>query len=122
MNKISSTELVLLKICLEKGEASAREVYEETLKERKRSYTTIKSLLDRMVTRDFLRCRKDGVVCIYSPTVTESQAVGKAIDEFAKSILGGTITPLFTYFAKSKKIKPEELEQLKKLIDEKEER
>jgi predicted transcriptional regulator len=122
MNKITSKELELLKICIEKERASAREIYEESLKERKRSYTTIKTLLDRMVDRGFLRRQMDGNAYIYTPTVTESQAVGKAIDEFVKSMLGNTVFPLFSYFAQKKKMKKEDLEEIRKLIDKAEEK
>jgi predicted transcriptional regulator len=93
-------------------------VYDESLKERKRSYNTVKTLLDRMVERQFLNRRKDGIICIYKPKVTESQAVGRAIDDFVKNMLGGTFLPLFTYFVKKKKIKEKELNELKQLIEE----
>jgi predicted transcriptional regulator len=116
--RITAIELELLKIVLDKGEASAREVYDESLKERKRSYNTVKTLLDRMVERQFLNRRKDGIICIYKPKVTESQAVGRAIDDFVKNMLGGTFLPLFTYFVKKKKIKEKELNELKQLIEE----
>jgi len=116
--RITAIELELLKIVLDKGEASAREVYDESLKTRKRSYNTVKTLLDRMVERQFLNRRKDGIICIYRPKVTESQAVGRAIDDFVKNMLGGTFLPLFTYFVKKKKIKEKELVELKQLIEE----
>jgi len=114
--RITAIELELLKIVLSKGEASARVVYDESLKERKRSYNTVKTLLDRMVERQFLNRKKDGIVCIYRSKVTEAQAVSRAIDDFVKNMLGGSFLPLFTYFVKKKKIKEKELNELKQLI------
>jgi BlaI family transcriptional regulator, penicillinase repressor len=117
MNKITFKELELLKICINKKEASVRDIYEESLKKTKRSYTTIKTLLDRMVGRGFLKRRLDGLSYLYSATVTENLAVDKAIDWFVKNMLEDTMLPLFTYFVKRKKIKKEELDALRKLID-----
>ena len=121
MKKITSKELELLKICIEFKKASARDIYDESLKATKRSYTTIKTLLDRMVDRGFLTRQMDGVAYLYTPTVTESQAVGKAIEEFVKSMLGNTVFPLFSYFAQNKKMKKEDVEEIRKLIEKAEE-
>ena len=57
---LSKTELILMNICWKKGTASARDIFEETLKEKKRGYQTIKTMLDRMVSKGYLGRDKFG--------------------------------------------------------------
>ena len=121
MKKFTVAELYLIKICCEKGEATAREIWEQSLKDRERSYMTIKTLLDRMVEKGFLTRRKIGPVGLYTPTITGPQVISGAIDDFVKNVLDDTVSPLFTYYIKTKKMNRDEMSELKKMIDEAEE-
>ena len=46
---LSKTEWGIMRICWEKGQSTARVIYDETLKEKKRSYQAVKTMLDRLV-------------------------------------------------------------------------
>ncbi|MFC1573965.1 BlaI/MecI/CopY family transcriptional regulator, partial [Candidatus Latescibacterota bacterium] len=61
-NELSKTEWSLMNICWKKGKVSAREIYEETLKEKQRGYQTVKTMLDRMVGKGFLEREKFGPI------------------------------------------------------------
>ena len=120
-SNLSTTEWFLMKICWEKGQASARIIYEETLKVKKRGYQTVKTMLDRMVAKGYLEREKFGPIWLYKPAVSRSKVIAREIEKFANTVLDNTFAPLFVHLAKKEKLTKEEIETLKKLIEEYEE-
>ena len=118
---LSKTEWLLMNICWKKGQASAREIYEETLRDKKRGYQTVKTMLDRMVAKGYLAREKFGPIWLYKPTVSRKQALGREIESFVNTVLDKTFAPLFAHLAKKEKLSREEIDALKKLIEEYEE-
>ena len=118
--KLTEVEWELMKICWEKGKSTARVIYEETLKDKERGYQTIKTMLDRLVEKEYLRRERFGPLWLYETTISQQKATSSAIDTFVQNVLDGAVAPLFAHFAKSKKLKKEEIAQLKELIDKKE--
>lgn len=118
---LSKTEWNIMNICWKKGQASARVVYEETLREKQRSYQTVKTMLDRLAEKGYLRREKFGPIWLFTPAVPRSAVLAREIETFVGTVLDHTLTPLFVHFAKKEKLSREELEELRKLIEEKEE-
>lgn len=116
---LSNTEWSIMKICWKKGEATARMIYEESLKEKKRSYQAVKTMLDRMVDKGYLSRKKFGPIWLYKPTESRTKVLGKAIENFVDTVLDNTFAPLLTHFAKKESLSPDEIEALKKLIQKK---
>jgi len=118
---LSKTEWMLMNICWKKGKVSARDIYEETLKEKKRGYQTVKTMLDRMAAKRYLEREKFGPIWLYKPAVSRSQVVTGEIDSFVGTVLDHTFAPLFAHFAEKENLSRDEIEALKKLISEYEE-
>ena len=115
---LSKTEWSLMNICWKKGQASAREIYEETLRDKKRGYQTVKTMLDRMVAKGYLAREKFGPIWLYKPTVSRKQALGREIESFVNIVLDRTFAPLFAHLAEKEQLSREEIDALKKLIEE----
>ena len=113
---LSKTEWSIMKICWEKGESTARTIYEESLKEKKREYSSVKTMLDRIVNKGYLKRKKFGPLWIYEPTVSRPKVLAQAIDNFVDTVLDNALTPLFTHFLKKEKLSPEDIEALEQLI------
>ncbi|MFC1651258.1 BlaI/MecI/CopY family transcriptional regulator [Candidatus Latescibacterota bacterium] len=121
LRELSPTEWSLMKICWEKGQVSARVIYEETLIEKKRGYQTVKTMLDRMVAKGFLERMKFGPIWLYKPAVSRAKVLACEIEKFTNTVLDNTFTPLFVHLSKKEKLTGDEIEKLKKLIEEHEE-
>ena len=120
-NSLTRTEWSLMNICWEKGQVSARIIYEETLKEKKRGYQTVKTMLDRLAVKEYLDREKFGPIWLYKPAVSRSKVMTKEIDSFVATVLDNTLAPLFARLAEKEKLSRDEIEALKKLIEEHEE-
>ena len=110
-----------MNICWKKGKVSAREIYEVTLKEKQRGYQTVKTMLDRMVGKEFLEREKFGPIWLYKPVVSKTKMLGREIESFVNTVLDKTLAPLFVHLAEKENLTEEEIETLKKLIEEYEE-
>ena len=112
---------MLMNICWKKGKVRAREVFEETLKVKKRGYQTVKTMLDRMAAKGYLEREKFGPIWLYKPVISRSQVMAREIDSFVSTVLDHTFAPLFAHFAEKENLSRDEIGALKKLIDEYEE-
>lgn len=117
---LSRTEWGIMRICWEKGQSTARAVYDETLKEKKRSYQAVKTMLDRLVKKGYLERTKLGPIWLYKATVSRARVVAREIEKFAGSVLDNSVAPLLIHLGRKEKVSPGEIEALKKLIREKE--
>lgn len=94
-NNLSKTEWSIMKICWEKGKTTAKTIYEESLKEKRREYSTISTMLERMVNKGYLRKEKFGPIWLYEPAQKKSNVIARAIDSFVDTVLDNTMLPLF---------------------------
>lgn len=118
---LSRGEWLVMNLCWEQGKTTARQVFEAALAKKKWSYQTVKTMLDRLVVKGYLRGEKEGAVCIYEPAVAREKVVGRSIETFWSTVLDSTLAPLFAHLAKGRKLSREEIDSLKRLINEHEE-
>src|SRR5688572_17393899 len=113
---LSKTEWSIMGICWKAGKCTARQVYEESLKQRQRSYQTIKTMLDRLSDKGYLRREKLGALWIYQPTISRSKLVARAVENFVETVLDNTVSPLFVHLAQRETLSTEELDELRQLV------
>ena len=118
--RLSRTEWKMMNICWRLGPATARQVWEESLAERERGYRTVKTLLDRVAAKGYLAIDKVGPVSVYRPLVGRARAVGDAIGRFVSEVLDESVAPLYLHLAERDDLEPEEIEEIRRILDEKE--
>jgi len=116
--KLSDSEWLLMKICWKKGVCSVKNVHEEYKKQNKVSYVTTKTMLDRLVEKDFLKREKFGPIWLYTATVSEKSTVSNAVEKFVNVVLDGNVLPVFMQLFKNKEKYAVDIENIKKIIEE----
>ena len=114
--RLSRTEWTLMNICWRLGKSTARQVYDESLGHRERDYQTVKTLLDRIAGKGYLKIEKLGPLCLYTPIVRRSAALAAAIEDFTRTVLDNTLAPVFVHLADSGNLRQEELDSLRELL------
>ena len=117
---LGELEWAVMKNCWKKGQTTAKVIHEELVKEENVKYQTVKTTLDRLVTKGFLEREKFGPIWLYNPIITEKALTSRAVEDFAQTVFGNTIAPIFIHLFKKKKY-THEIEELKRLINEIEE-
>jgi len=80
---------------------------------------TIHTLLSRLVKKGALRYEKRGRVFVYSPLVKESDILEIENDNFLNRFYGGAINSMVVHFLEQDKLSNEDIEQLRRILDEK---
>ena len=116
IRKLSPAEWKVMNLCWKLRKATARQIYDASLQDQKRDYQTVKTLLDRITDKGYLKMEKLGPLCIYSPAVSKTSAVAGAVEDFVETVLDNSVAPLYQHLAKNEEISEEEIEVLKDLL------
>lgn len=81
---------------------------------------TLISFLKRLIRKGFLRTEKLGKERTYFPLVEKDEYLHYETEHFMKSYHGNSFLSLMHTFYEGKKLKKEEIQELKKLLDEEE--
>jgi BlaI family penicillinase repressor len=114
--KLSPAEWKVMNLCWKLRKATARQIHEACQLDQERDYQTVKTLLDRIVAKGYLKMDKLGPLCIFSPAVSRSSVVAGAVEDFVANVLDNSVAPLFQHLAKNESIQEHELEVLKDLL------
>ena len=92
----------------------------ETLKKKKGwSYSTVKTLMDRMVTKGLLKTKKIRNIILYRASITKKQAQRTEVMRAVKRAFDGAMTPMMQFMLENNKLSKKELKELEKLIRDK---
>jgi BlaI family penicillinase repressor len=80
------------------------------------TYSTVRTLMDRMVAKGVLRARKEGKLTIYQSAVTRSQAQRGELFYALKHAFNGALTPMVQCLLESQPLDADELKALALLI------
>jgi BlaI family transcriptional regulator, penicillinase repressor len=80
---------------------------------------TIKTLLSRLHKKKVLGTRKYKNLFLYHPLVSEEQCIQAESESFLDRLFDGSVRPLLVHFAKSKKLTKADLDELRKILEEK---
>jgi BlaI family penicillinase repressor len=116
LRKLSPAEWKVMNICWRLHKATARQIYEASFQNHERDYQTVKTLLDRVTGKGYLKMEKLGPLCIYSPAVSRASVVAGAIEDFVATVLDNSVAPLYQHLARNEEISEKELEVLRDLL------
>lgn len=98
------------------GPSTARGVAERLSEERGWAYSTVKTMLDRMVDKGLARSRQVGNVWEYSAGVAEAEARKGAWRRFVDAAFGGAVAPALEFIASESRLSKKERERLLDLL------
>jgi BlaI family penicillinase repressor len=115
---ISEAEYQVMKIIWDKAPVSTKEVTEKLLKESMWKPKTIQTLLSRLVKKGVIDYEKDGRVFVYTPLVKEEDYIEQESSSFLNKFYDGALNSMVVNFLKQDKLTEEDINELKKILDE----
>jgi BlaI family penicillinase repressor len=116
--RISEAEWKVMKVLWARSPMSANDVIETLRPTTTWKPKTIKTLIDRLVRKKILGYRKAGRAYLYYPLVDEKETLKAETRSFLKRVYGGALKPLLATFLEDEKLSPEEIVELKRMLDE----
>jgi len=80
------------------------------------SPATIKTLLNRLVNKRALSFEKQGNAYLYSAAVAAADCQAAEAESFLDRVFDGSLSPLVAHFAKSRRLRKDEIKQLEELL------
>jgi len=115
---ISEAEWEVMQVLWQGSPMTANEVI-EALAHMNWSPKTVRTLLNRLVAKEAAAYHPDSKPYSYYPLITEEECQKAETKSFLKRIYRGSLKPLLVNFLKEEELSPAEIEELKRLLDEK---
>lgn len=115
--ELYESEWTILQKVWELEPCAAPTVQEALQGEKGWAYTTVKTMMDRMVRKGLLKTEKIRNLYLYSSAVTRSQARKSEITRTLKRAFNGTFTPLMQFLIENDELSEEDYRHLEKLIE-----
>jgi BlaI family penicillinase repressor len=115
--KPTDAELEILQVIWLHGPVSVRFVNDELNRKKRVGYTTTLKLMQIMREKGLLMRSEDGRKHIYYVVLKEKEAKNLLLDKFVKTAFGGSAMDLVMQALGNHQTTPDELEELKALID-----
>jgi BlaI family transcriptional regulator, penicillinase repressor len=117
--KISDAEWLIMKVLWKSSPLTTTKIIEAVSKEASWSPKTIHTLIARLVKKEALGVDKESGQHKFYPLVTKDECIQEETGSFVRKIYEGSIYNLVANFIHDEKMTAEEMEELKKLLDEK---
>jgi BlaI family penicillinase repressor len=114
---ILETEWDILDALWTAQRATAREVAQALADKRGWAYSTVKTLLDRMVEKQLVSARQVGSVWEYTPAVPRQKAQRWAWRRFVDVAFGGAVSPTLAFVAKETKLNRQQRAELRAILE-----
>jgi len=118
--EISNAEWQVMNIIWDTQPTTASEIIKRLAESNQWTPATIRTFLHRLVKKGALTFEEDGNRYLYRAAVKRNSTIRHAGRSFLSSVFDGQSGPLLTHFVKDSKLTPEEIQQLKDLLDQKE--
>ncbi len=121
--KISESEWKVMKILWTKAEPQpAYDIIQQLSGSENWQAKTVKSLLNRLVNKGALGYKKYKNLYLYYPVVSKSSCVRAESESFLRRCFGGSLQPMLAHFVEHRSLSPEEIQELRQILDQKEEK
>ena len=114
--ELTESEWSIIKAVWDNEPCTAPAIQEKLFKATGWHYSTVRTLMDRMVAKDVLKAKKEGKLTIYQSAVTRAQAQSGELFYALKHAFNGALTPMVQCLLDTNEVTHAELDELKKLL------
>ncbi len=119
---LTGTELEVMQAVWRLGETTAPDVHEAVRSDRLVSYSTVKTMLDRLEKKGAVRrVRQEGRTIVIDAAVAPEAVEASMLDRLVNGLFGGDRRPMFTRLLRDEALTADDLEFLERLIQERKE-
>lgn len=114
---LGKVELEILQAVEQLQPVTVRTLVEHLADKTGQARTTILTTLERLRAKGCVTRRSIKGVNHYSPRVAVSDLLPRIVDDFVQKMLGGSVSPFVAYLQDQKEIDPDEVAQLRSLVE-----
>ena len=115
--ELSPAQLEIMKIVWERDEVTATEVLRILARTRKVARNTVRTLMERMEEKGWLKHREEGRTFLYSAARPRRDSIGQKIREVVETICGGSPETLVAALLDYRGLRTDELQRIRQLLE-----
>ena len=112
-------ELEILKILWRDGPSTVRAVREALAANRDLAVTTVTTMMNIMVDKDYLSREKEGGAYVYRPTVSRKATARRILKDLLGRVFDGSASALVLNLLEMAELDEKEIEELREIVDRK---
>jgi BlaI family transcriptional regulator, penicillinase repressor len=116
---LSPAETEILRLVWQLERATVQQVCDRLPARRTIAYATVQTLLRRLEAKGYIKHDVEGKAHVFFPAVKRDDVVKRSVGDFIERLFGGDPIPLVQYLAEHGKITAQDIERLKRLVDDK---
>lgn len=117
MPKISEAEWKIMKIIWDTPKITSTNIIEALKDKEEWKFTTIKSLINRLLNKKAIGFNKLGKEYFYYPLLSEDECIRLQSQSFINRVFNGSINSMLLTFVKLKEISEKDLDELKDILE-----
>ncbi|MHC4293531.1 MAG: BlaI/MecI/CopY family transcriptional regulator [Planctomycetota bacterium] len=114
----TKSELAILNILWDRGPSTVRQVNETMSKNKATGYTTTLKLMQIMTDKGLLLRDDSSRTHIFNPAISQEQIQKHLVGDFLERVFSGSAEQLVMRALSDKKVSVEELDKIKKMVEE----
>jgi len=118
LQKPTASELEILRVLWERGPSTVRDVYEALSEKKVTGYTTVLKMLQIMTTKGSVRRNEDQRAHVYEACVPAEKTKQQLAGDVLQRVFEGSASQLMLHALAGQKTSREEIEELRRLLDE----
>lgn len=115
--ELTEVEWEIMKVVWKKEPCAAGTVQETLAEDRSRAYSTVKTTMDRMVEKGFLKIEKIRNLQLFKSCISEVDARRGEFRRMLKRAFDGALTPMMQFLIEHEGLTKEEASQLRTFVD-----
>ena len=116
--KLTEAEWQLMNALWERQPATARDIIEFLPEDTNWAYTTVKTMLTRLVKKGAITESKRGSIGVYTANIAKTDARRSAVRNLVDKVLDGAVEPIMHFLIEEKKLSAQERQQLIDMLKE----
>jgi len=114
--ELTEGEWAIIRAVWDNEPCAAPTVQEVLENQKKWTYSTVKTMMDRMVTKGLLRTERIRNLILYRSAITVKQAQRSEIMRTVKRAFDGALTPMMQFMLDNNKLSQQQLSELETMI------
>jgi BlaI family transcriptional regulator, penicillinase repressor len=114
---LSPAQREIMEIVWERGEVTATEVRRVLSRTRDVARNTVRTLLERMEEKGWLKHRAEGRTFLYTAARPRHDTIGQKVREVVETVCGGSPETLVAALLDYRGLCPDELKRIRQLLD-----
>ena len=120
--RLGKVQLEIMRVLWRRGAATAREITDELSRDKPIAHSTVQTLLRKLEAKGAVTHEMENRTFVFRPVHEESEVTTSATRELLARLFQGSVSGLVAHLLANEKISRDEMQRLRQLIEEADER